>query len=177
MPFGSVSRRGSQRCVCFVTVHVAVVACSCALIRHSKDKKCLRTHGLLDSCQTFDFRRKHAHCIKILLSRSRLFSATCSCMWSLLMRWPECGEFCPLVAHSAPSSISQATLIGLQVVAGRKSYPSPLRGSSAWSVQTYRRVSTFLFFGTVTRESCYGRKKWNNQKSHYVVVFSAAVLY
>ena len=79
--------------MCFVTLHVAVVACSCALIRHSNDKKCLRTHAFLDSCHTFDFRRKHAHCIKRILSRSRRFSATCSCMWSLLMRWPERGEF------------------------------------------------------------------------------------
>ena len=129
--------------MCFVTLHVAVVACSCALIRHSNDKRCLRTHAFLDSCQTFDFRSKHAHCIKRILSRSRLFSATCSCMWSLLMRWPESGEFCSLVAHSSPSSISQAILIGLQIVADRKSSPSPLRGPSAWNVQKYRRISTF----------------------------------
>ena len=37
-PCGSVSGRRWQRCVCFVTLHVAVVACSCALIRHSNDK-------------------------------------------------------------------------------------------------------------------------------------------
>ena len=91
----------------------------------------------------FIFRRKDAHCIKRILSRSRLFSATCSCMWSLLMRWPDSGEFCSLVAHSSPSSISQAILIGLQIVADRKSSPSPLRGPSAWNVQKYRRISTF----------------------------------
>ena len=138
-PCGSVSRRGWQRCVCFVTLHVAVVACSCALIRHSNDKRCLRTHAFMDSCQTFDFRSKQAHCIKRILSRSRLFSATCSCMWSLLMRWPESGEFFfSLVAHSCPSSISQGILIGLQIVADRKHSPSPLLGSSAWSVQQCR---------------------------------------
>ena len=35
----------------------------------------------------------------------------------------------------------------------------------------------FRSFGTVTQETCYGCKKWNYQKLHYVVVFSAAVLY
>ena len=35
----------------------------------------------------------------------------------------------------------------------------------------------FRSFGTVKQESCYGCKKWNYQKLHYVMVFSSAVLY
>ena len=92
---------------------------------------------------------------------------------------PKVGScFFSLVAHSCPSSISQAILIGLQIVADRKSSPSPLRGSSACSVQKCRgALQNFRSFGTEAQETCYGCKKWNNPKLYYVVVFSAAVLY
>ena len=145
--------------MCFVTLHVAFVACSWIVAR------------LLISGESMPIVSKEFSAAR---GFSRPRAVVCGHYYCV---GPKVGSVFSLVAHSCPSSISQAILIGIQIVANRKSSPSPLRGSSACSVQECPGAfQHFRLLGTVTQETCYGCKKWNNQTLHYVGIFSGSAI-